>query len=318
MCSTLGCGSSSSPSSLRRSMPEQPARLDQRLAPGLLDRGQRLARRRLLGAQGVALGAGLDHHDADVVGHEVVQLARDAGALLGHRLVGAQLVLALEQLGARGERVGAQLAPADGAADEHHREDRSPGEDRAPPTLRRPGRRATTRLATTSTPMPARKRARVGPDGDRVERAQPADALREGRRVAGDEGEHGGGAEHDRAGRERPAAAERDRCGHEEHQQRGHALGPGDRVAEPDLELARHHEAGGHDPVELLALGEALHSADANAARRPFHLPNGGYEAAEDRPFGRARDLPRCPTTSRPCAPTVLAVSPPTTAGGLT
>jgi hypothetical protein len=75
-----------------------------------------------LGAQRVALGAGLDDHHADVVGHEVVQLARDAGALLGHRLVRAQLVLALEQLGARGERVGAQLAPADRAADEHHRE----------------------------------------------------------------------------------------------------------------------------------------------------------------------------------------------------
>ena len=106
--------------------PEQPARLDERLAPGLLDRGERLARRRLLGAEGVALGAGLDDHHADVVGHEVVQLARDAGALLGHRLVGAQLVLALEQLGARGERVGAQLAAADGAADEHHRERSGP------------------------------------------------------------------------------------------------------------------------------------------------------------------------------------------------
>ena len=34
----------------------------------------------------------------------------------------AQLVLALEQLGARRQRVGAQLAPAHGAADEHHRE----------------------------------------------------------------------------------------------------------------------------------------------------------------------------------------------------
>ena len=106
--------------------PEQPARLGQRLAAGLLDRGQRLARRRLLGAERVALGARLDDHHADVVGHEVVQLARDARALLGHRLVRAQLVLALEQLGARGERVGAQLAPADGAADEHHREDRDP------------------------------------------------------------------------------------------------------------------------------------------------------------------------------------------------
>ena len=50
-------------------------------------------------------------------------------ALLGHGLVRAQLVLALEQRGARGERVGVQLAAADGAADEHHREDGNPGEE---------------------------------------------------------------------------------------------------------------------------------------------------------------------------------------------
>ena len=115
---------------------QQPARLDQRLAPGLLDRGERLAGRVLLGTQGVALGAGLDDHDADVVGHEVVQLARDPCALLGDRLIGAQLVLALEQLGARSERVGAQLAAADGAANEDHREDRGPGEDRDAADLR--------------------------------------------------------------------------------------------------------------------------------------------------------------------------------------
>lgn len=57
-------------------------------------------------SQRVALGPGLDDHHADVVRHEVVQLARDAGALLGHRLVRSQLVLALEQLGPRGDRLG--------------------------------------------------------------------------------------------------------------------------------------------------------------------------------------------------------------------
>ena len=114
----------------------------------------------LLGAQRVALGAGLDDHHADVVGDDVVQLARDARALLGHRLVRAQLVLALEQLGARGERVGAQLAAADGAADEHHREDRGPGED-ADASLTfavRPAGVGRATLPATSTPTPIRKR----------------------------------------------------------------------------------------------------------------------------------------------------------------
>ena len=40
----------------------------------------------------------------------------------------AQLLLALEQLGARGQRLGAQLAAADGAADEDHRDERDDGE----------------------------------------------------------------------------------------------------------------------------------------------------------------------------------------------
>ena len=85
--------------------------------------------------------------------------------------------------------------------------------------------------------------------------------------------------------------------------------GPGTVLPSQHLELPGHHQAGGHDPVELLALGEALHSADANAARRAFHLPNGGSEGAEDRPLGRARRSLRCPTTSRPpllrCSPSV-------------
>ena len=126
MCSTLGWGSSSEPSSLRRSMPSSRRASTSAWRPACSIEVSASRVDVLLGPQRVALGAGLDDHHADVVRHEVVQLARDPGALLGHRLVGAQLVLALEQLGARGERVGAQLAAADGAADEDHREDREP------------------------------------------------------------------------------------------------------------------------------------------------------------------------------------------------
>ena len=48
-------------------------------------------------------GAGLDAHHADVVGDDVVQLARDPYALLEHRPAGVLLALALELGRLRGE-----------------------------------------------------------------------------------------------------------------------------------------------------------------------------------------------------------------------
>ena len=87
MCSTLGCGSSSSRSSSRRSMPSSRRASASAWRPACSIEASVSRVRRLLGGQRVALGAGLDDHHADVVGDEVVQLARDAGALLGHRLV---------------------------------------------------------------------------------------------------------------------------------------------------------------------------------------------------------------------------------------
>ena len=81
---------------MRRSSREGPA-------AGLLDGGERPA-----GALGVGVehrlgGLGLDHHDAEAVGHDVVHLARDAGALLGHRGPRLGLAGALGPLGALGE-----------------------------------------------------------------------------------------------------------------------------------------------------------------------------------------------------------------------
>jgi len=71
----------------------------------------------------VALGAGLHDHYAHVVGHEVVQLAGDAGALLGHRLVCSQVLLAFQQLGPRRQRLRAQLPVTHGATGDQHRRD---------------------------------------------------------------------------------------------------------------------------------------------------------------------------------------------------
>ena len=64
---------------------EQAAHLGERGAAGLLDAPERLA---VLGerlGEPVPDGADLQHHHADGVGDDVVELARDPGALLGDR-----------------------------------------------------------------------------------------------------------------------------------------------------------------------------------------------------------------------------------------
>ena len=62
--------------------PEEPAHLGQRLAGGGLDGGEVLGLARVVGAEAAPYGLGLDGHHADRVGHDVVQLAGDPGALL--------------------------------------------------------------------------------------------------------------------------------------------------------------------------------------------------------------------------------------------
>jgi hypothetical protein len=84
---------------------EQPPHLHQRLLATGLDRAQRL------GDAGLAdlelLGRlGLDDDDADAVGDDVVQLARDARSLLGHGLARLGLALALDAHGVGLEVVG--------------------------------------------------------------------------------------------------------------------------------------------------------------------------------------------------------------------
>jgi hypothetical protein len=104
---------------------QQPAHVVDRLAPGGLDGGQRLAHLRLLALEHPRRALGLHDHDADVVRDDVVQLAGDAGALVGHRLAGAQLALALGALRALAEERGEQLAAMqrDACHEGRHEED---------------------------------------------------------------------------------------------------------------------------------------------------------------------------------------------------
>ena len=79
--------------------PEHPAHVGKRLAGGGVDR---LDRRPDIGrplVQRSLGGAGLDDDHADVVGDDVVELARDPLALLGDGLPVAFLALALEPAG---------------------------------------------------------------------------------------------------------------------------------------------------------------------------------------------------------------------------
>ena len=74
---------------------EQPPHVGERGAAGLLDAAERLAVLGLRRGQVVADGADLEHDHADRVGDDVVQLAGDPRALLGHRDAGRRLALAL-------------------------------------------------------------------------------------------------------------------------------------------------------------------------------------------------------------------------------
>ena len=91
-CARPGCGASSSRVAVAAQHAEQPAHLGQRLR-GRPARSSRAPRASLgwSAVEHVAPRPGLDDHHADVVGDDVVQLARDPRPLLGHRLLRAQL-----------------------------------------------------------------------------------------------------------------------------------------------------------------------------------------------------------------------------------
>ena len=271
----------------RAAAPEQPARLGQRLAAGLLDRGERLARRRLLGAEGVALRAGLDDHHAHVVGDEVVQLAGDPRALVGHRLARAQVALALEQLRARGERLGPQLALADRAAGDEHRHDRTtvkctPSADAAVRRQRaeRVGAPRGRRSRSGSRACRSRRRARTGRRSSRSPARRRARARRRQQR--------GGRQRHDEAA----ASGSRRRTASgavtTSISGRSRPSGPGSccrpRPGPGPRPPARRRPGGRASP-----LGQAAHGQTLAPRGRAFHLPCGGSGGAEDQPRGRGQ-----------------------------
>ena len=79
--------------------------------------------------QVAASGAGLDHHHADRVGDDVVQLAGDAGPLLGDTLAGQDLPFPLGPLGPVGERVEVLAAPPHVVAEHQRRRQHADGRD---------------------------------------------------------------------------------------------------------------------------------------------------------------------------------------------
>ncbi len=82
---------------------DQPLEVLGALPRGLRDRGEGLLRARRVGVDESLPGGRLDHHHADRVADDVVQLAGDAGSFVAQRDLGEELPLVLELLRAHGE-----------------------------------------------------------------------------------------------------------------------------------------------------------------------------------------------------------------------
>ena len=102
---------------------EQAVQLDDGLPAGGLDRAERLLGLVGLPRHDAPRRAGLDAHDADVVGDDVVQLARDPHALLEHGAAGVLLPLALQLGRLRGQFALAVAQRADRDAEQHRKGD---------------------------------------------------------------------------------------------------------------------------------------------------------------------------------------------------
>ena len=87
----LGCGASDELRLAVAQQAEQPAHLAERLLAGVLDDVERVARLVELVVEHAPAAARLQDDDADRVGDDVVQLARDPRALLGDGLVRAHV-----------------------------------------------------------------------------------------------------------------------------------------------------------------------------------------------------------------------------------
>ena len=116
--------------------------------------------------------ARLDHHDADGVGDDVVQLAGDARPFLGDTFAGEEVAFALGPLGPVGEGLDVQTAPAQVVAEHERRREhpeRGDGVDDSDLVARpRPSANSTT-MARPAAPSDHARRGGLGVRTDRVD-----------------------------------------------------------------------------------------------------------------------------------------------------
>ena len=262
-----GWGASAASSSPQHA--EQAAHLPERVAPGVADRAQRGGGRDrpLLGARRRAVGLHDDHRQR--VRDDVMQLARDPGALERGADRGLLVALERQQAGAlaqRGELGAAGAPPRAERRRQQHRDHRRGGDldQRDVVVARLPAARAEQR-ADDRARSRRRRQARVGPvRRDRVERDQRDDVARHDAvqdRDLGEaddadrhEDEHGRAPaeRHAREQGEREREAERDvglrrqLAGQHEHQQQ-HSRQPG--IARHGVRVVPAREPGNH-PAE--------------------------------------------------------------------
>jgi hypothetical protein len=198
--------------------PEQQPQLSERLAAGRLDRLERFALPGLLVAEAAADAARLQHHDADAVRDDVVQLARDPRALERHRRARRRVAIHLEPLGVglqsgRVPGAPAQCAPERPGAEQEEVDERDVARRRV--AVDRRAEREVGERDHDPGDRPAQLVVRAGRgdrDHDREEREggivgrvrelqrepRHEDAHHHGQRIRAPPQQHGGG--HERAG----------------------------------------------------------------------------------------------------------------------
>ncbi len=272
--------------------PEQASHLGQRAASGSLDRLQHLAGAVVRAFERAAFRTGLNHHDRDVMCDRVVQLARNPGPLLHHRLARGHVAFALCQLRA------ALTVPHYAPHQEHRRRDHnrerhaigkaagqsSRGQvadaDKGHGDGERPGRRPNREPIDRTAPR-NRVRDHLHPTPNRE--------LRRHQRLCQEAG----------LGGIRPP----ERHG-QIHRNRSHGhcdRSMGNRISEPDLQLAKGEQHQCEPAVERLRGGlegghprkrSMLHdiSLEASGSRVIGRLDD--PDAAQDQPIGAPKDPP--------------------------
>ena len=230
---------------------EQPAQLHEGLTAGRLDRAEGLARRPLLAFEHALGRLGLHDHHADPVGDDVVQLARDAGALLDDGGADPFLARALEPGGPLALALGRFTVAPQLAPDEPRQRERDRGPDIAAALGREEQRAARSERRGCHDEPPARvapRPRRVEGEHQRQEAGErPLTAgiveQRDGGDRSRDDGEHGG----------RPAPAQAQRQGRQERERSRRCLregrAPVEQRAGPDLDLVADRQPEGDDPV---------------------------------------------------------------------